>query len=56
MVTQARRFSWQLLLVIALAVALVATITITYWATHSYATPHHMLAGWCYGPTLEHCP
>jgi hypothetical protein len=44
MVAQAQRLSWQVLLVIALAVALVATISITYWATHSYGMPHHVLA------------
>ena len=43
MIAQTRRLSWQMVLVIAVAVALVTSITITYWATHASSAPQHRL-------------
>ncbi len=45
MLAQARRLSWQLLLVIALAVALVTAVVVAHYVMQLVTAPHHYVAG-----------
>ncbi len=45
MLAQARRLSWQLLLVVALAVAYVTAVVVAHYVMQPVTTPHHYVAG-----------
>ncbi len=58
MFAQARRLSWQVLLVIALAVALVTAVVVAHYVMQPVTTPHHYVAtlgdgGSGHGPSVS---